>query len=196
MMTPPRLLQALHECLAMSPSVAFHAKRFIVAYSGGLDSHCLLHLLSTCKKQFDINIEAVHVHHGLQDDADRWVEHCQQVCEQLDVPLTILHVQAKAEKGESPEAAARKARYAGLHDVIKEDDILLTAQHQDDQAETLLLQLFRGSGSRGQASMPRQRSFSKGQHWRPLLNITRDELRDYAQQQQLNPSRRRRSPAG
>lgn len=153
-MTPSRLLQALHECLAARPLAAFHPKRFIVAYSGGLDSHCLLHLLSSCREQLAVSIEAVHVHHGLQSDADRWAKHCEDVCQQLDVPLTVLHVEARAAKGESPEAAARKARYAGLHKVIRKGDVLLTAQHRDDQAETLLLQLFRGSGSRGQASMP------------------------------------------
>ena len=189
-MTPSRLLQALHECIAARPLAAcdpkVHPKRFIVAYSGGLDSHCLLHLLSTCREQLAVSIEAVHVHHGLQGDADRWAEHCQQVCQQLDVPLTLLHVEARAAKGESPEAAARTARYAALREVIKEGDVLLTAQHRDDQAETLLLQLFRGSGSRGQASMPRQRDFAAGEHWRPLLGVGRDELRHYAEQEQLN----------
>ncbi|NNG13790.1 MAG: tRNA lysidine(34) synthetase TilS, partial [Gammaproteobacteria bacterium] len=189
-MTPSRLLQALHECLAARPLAACepnaHPKRFIVAYSGGLDSHCLLHLLSTCREQLAVSIEAVHVHHGLQADADRWAEHCQQVCQQLDVPLTMLHVTARAAKGESPEAAARTARYAALREVIKQGDVLLTAQHRDDQAETLLLQLFRGSGSRGQASMPRQRPFAEGEHWRPLLDVSRDELRHYAEQQQFN----------
>jgi tRNA(Ile)-lysidine synthase len=190
-MTPSRLLQALHEYLAARPLVADdlqnHPKqRFLVAYSGGLDSHCLLHLLSVCREQLAVPVEAVHVHHGLQRDADRWVAHCQQVCQQLDVPLTVLHVEAQAAKGESPEAAARKARYAALQKVIREGDVLLTAQHHDDQAETLLLQLFRGSGSRGQAAMPKQRAFAGGEHWRPLLDVSRDELRQYAEQQRLN----------
>ena len=189
-MTPSRLLQALHECLVARPLASYdykaQTKRFIVAYSGGLDSHCLLHLLSTYRQQLAVSIEAVHVHHGLQTDADGWVVHCQQVCQQLDIPFTVLYVDATAAKGESPEAAARTARYAALREVIKEGDVLLTAQHRDDQAETLLLQLFRGSGSRGQASMPRQRDFAAGEHWRPLLDVGRDELRHYAEQQQLN----------
>ncbi|WP_232020188.1 tRNA lysidine(34) synthetase TilS [Sulfuriflexus mobilis] len=185
-MTPSRLLQALHTCLAARPLAAY-PRRFIIAYSGGLDSHCLLHLLSACRRQLAVSIEAVHVHHGLLDDADHWVEHCRQVCRQLDVPLTVLHVEARAAKGESPEAAARKARYAALQNIIvTEGDVLLTAQHRDDQAETLLLQLFRGSGSRGQAAMPRQRAFAAGEHWRPLLDVSRDELQEYAAQQQLN----------
>jgi len=185
-MTPSRLLQALHECLATRPLAEFAPQRFIVAYSGGLDSHCLLHLLSACREQLAVSVEAVHVHHGLQSDADSWVNHCKKVCQQLDVPLTVLNVEGRAVKGESPEAAARNARYVGLQEVIKQGDILLTAQHRDDQAETLLLQLFRGSSSRGQSSMPRQRNFSAGEHWRPLLDVSRDELRDYAEQQQLD----------
>lgn len=190
-MTPSCLLQALHECLAARPLAAcdlnaYPQRRFLIAYSGGLDSHCLLHLLSRCRQQLSVSIEAVHVHHGLQADADRWAAHCQQVCQQLDVPLTLLHVEARATKGESPEAAARTARYAALSGIMKKGDVLLTAQHRDDQAETLLLQLFRGSGSRGQASMPRQRRFAAGEHWRPLLDVARDELRHYAEQEQLN----------
>jgi tRNA(Ile)-lysidine synthase len=187
-MTPSRLLQALHECLAARPFAAacLEPKRFLVAYSGGLDSHSLLHLLTACREQLAVSIEAVHVHHGLQSAADHWAEHCQQVCRQLNVPLTIVHVEAKAAKGESPEAVARKARYAALQNLVREGDVLLTAQHRDDQAETLLLQLFRGSGSRGQAAMPRQRVFGAGEHWRPLLDTGRDELRHYAEQQQLN----------
>lgn len=189
-MTPSRLLQALHECLAVRSSADFHPdcppKRFIVAYSGGLDSHCLLHLLASCREQLAAGIEAVHVHHGLQQDADHWVDHCQQVCRQLGIPLTVLYIEARAAKGESPEAAARKARYAAIQNVMREGDVLLTAQHRDDQAETLLLQLFRGCGSRGQAAMPRQRVFSRGQHWRPLLDVGRHELQLYAKQQQLD----------
>jgi tRNA(Ile)-lysidine synthase len=189
-MTPSRLLQALHECLAARPLAAHYPEsypqRFIVAYSGGMDSHSLLHLLSACRDQLAVSVEAVHVHHGLQSHADRWAEHCRQVCQQLNVPLTVVHVEAKAAKGESPEAAARKARYAALQNLIKGGDVLLTAQHRDDQAETLLLQLFRGSGSRGQAAMPGQRVFGAGEHWRPLLNVGRAELRHYAEQHQLD----------
>ncbi|MDT8402969.1 tRNA lysidine(34) synthetase TilS [Sulfuriflexus sp.] len=185
-MTPSRLLSALQTCLATQPSSVHAPQRFIVAYSGGLDSHCLLHLLSRCRAQLAVGIEAVHVHHGLQPQADRWVEHCRQVCRQLDIPLTVLQVEARAARGESPEAAARQARYAALQEIIKAGDILLTAQHRDDQAETLLLQLFRGSGSRGQAAMPWQRAFGAGAHWRPLLEVGRDELREYAEHQQLH----------
>lgn len=185
-MTPSRLLSALQTCLATQPSSVHAPQRFIVAYSGGLDSHCLLHLLSRCRAQLAVGIEAVHVHHGLQPQADRWVEHCRQVCRQLDIPLTVLQVEARAAKGESPEAAARQARYAALQEIIKAGDILLTAQHRDDQAETLLLQLFRGSSSRGQAAMPWQRAFGAGTHWRPLLEVGRDELLEYAEHQQLH----------
>ena len=125
-----------------------------VAYSGGLDSHALLHALCSLRAELDADIRAVHVNHGLQQDADRWESHCREVCADLKVEYVSLRVDGKAMRGESPEAAARSARYTALADWLPAQHCLLTAQHQDDQAETLLLQLLRGSGVNGLAAMP------------------------------------------
>lgn len=159
-----------------------------VAYSGGLDSHVLLHLAArlAAERPGFPKLAAVHVHHGLLADADRWTEHCGRVCDELNVPLEILRVNAGAKAGESPEEAARNARYAALRQVLTTDCALLTAQHQDDQAETLLLQLLRGAGLAGLAAMGAQSSCGAGILLRPLLEFSRDELREYAAGHGLN----------
>ncbi|MGB5260270.1 MAG: tRNA lysidine(34) synthetase TilS, partial [Gammaproteobacteria bacterium] len=151
-----------------------------VAFSGGLDSSVLLHAMATLRERFAITLGAVHVHHGLQADADAWANHCRRVCAGYDIPLSVLHADARPVQGESPEAAARHARYTALADWLAPDHCLLTAQHQDDQAETLLLQLLRGAGVHGLASMPVCTAFGEGTHFRPLLLLRRAALHDYA----------------
>jgi len=152
-------------------------KRYLVAYSGGLDSHALLHLCVQCTS---LPVRAVHIHHGLQDEADQWSEHCAEVCDALQVPYKTIHVDASKRAGESPEETARKARYAALNSELEPGDCLLTAHHQDDQSETVLLQLFRGAGSAGLAAMPVIRETHQTFHARPLLGFTRDEIYAYA----------------
>jgi len=158
---------------------------FHVAYSGGLDSHALLHALCAVRDQLDVRIAALHVHHGLQAEADHWERHCRQVCAALDVDFTVLSVDARAGRGESPEAAARSARYGAITAWLPARHCLLTAQHQDDQAETLLLQLLRGSGVSGMAAMPETGPCGAGIQLRPLLGVTRAALQDYARQHGL-----------
>lgn len=161
--------------------------RFIVAYSGGLDSHVLLHSLVSEKQELgDVQVLAVHVNHGLSVNAQQWAAHCAEQCQLLGVPLQQMEIDARAEVGESPEAAARDGRYAILSSLMEEGDCLLTAHHQDDQAETLLMQLLRGAGPRGLAAMPKFATFADGWHARPLLAHSRDELHDYAQQAGLS----------
>lgn len=156
------------------------ATGYQVAYSGGLDSHVLLHALAQLRGELDVSIGAVHVNHGLQAMAADWGQHCRQVCAALEVPFVLLETNATAARGESPEAAARNARYAALADWLPDSNCLLTAQHQDDQAETLLLQLLRGSGVSGLAAMPRSAALGAGVHLRPLLDVSRDALHGYA----------------
>jgi tRNA(Ile)-lysidine synthase len=151
-----------------------------VAFSGGLDSSALLHAMAALRDRFAIAVGAVHVHHGLQADADAWVNHCRRVCTGYDIPLSVLHADARPAQGESPEAAARLARYAVLADWLVPDHCLLTAQHQDDQAETLLLQLLRGAGVHGLAAMPVCTALGAGTHLRPLLSVRRQALLEYA----------------
>jgi tRNA(Ile)-lysidine synthase len=151
-----------------------------VAFSGGLDSTVLLHAMAQLRDRFTLPLGAVHVHHGLQAEADAWVSHCHDACASLDVPLTVLHVDARPQRGESPEAAARQARYQALSAWLDAGHCLVTAQHQDDQAETLLLQLLRGAGVHGLAAMPLVTTLGEGTHLRPLLSFNRQTLLDYA----------------
>ncbi|MEW5756582.1 MAG: tRNA lysidine(34) synthetase TilS [Pseudomonadota bacterium] len=161
-------------------------QRIWVAYSGGVDSHCLLHALAALSPRHPaLDLNAVHVHHGLSLNADAWAAHCRAVCAQLQIPIQLIHVDAKPANGQSPEAAAREARYAALRRIVQPGDWLLTAHHQDDQAETLLLQLLRGSGVKGLAGMPARSAFAQGLLLRPLLDFSRAELEDYARAQGL-----------
>ncbi|MEO6696774.1 MAG: tRNA lysidine(34) synthetase TilS [Gammaproteobacteria bacterium] len=160
----------------------FPAKRYWVAYSGGLDSHVLLHVLARLPNK---SVHAVHVDHGLQENSAQWVKHCEAICAALQIPLLSLHINIDLEPGGSLEAAARDARYQAIASLMEDGDVLLTAHHQDDQAETVLLQLLRGAGPAGLAGMPACSVFSNGLHVRPLLNFTQAQLRAYAEMQRL-----------
>jgi tRNA(Ile)-lysidine synthase len=156
-----------------------------VALSGGLDSQVLLHLLSQLRSEYSAELHVVHVNHGLQADADQWATACEERCRELQIPITSLSVDVAPAQGESLEAVARQERYGAIASRMGEGDILFTAHHQDDQAETLLLQLLRGSGPSGLAAMPYISTFGPGFHARPLLEFPRDELREYALAQGL-----------
>lgn len=158
------------------------AGRYVVAYSGGLDSHVLLHALS----RLGIELAAVHVHHGLSPNAELWAEHCQAQCAALGVPCRVVRVEVARDAGKGIEAAARSARYAALEQVLGEGEMLLTAHHQDDQAETLLLMLLRGAGVAGLAAMPAVRACGRGRLARPLLGLPRSALHLYAQRHGLS----------
>ena len=166
-----------------------NTKKIVVGFSGGLDSHVLLHLLSQTKFT-SISISAVYINHGLQVEADSWGVHCKSVCDDLAIPFKELCLDLKIQTGESLEEVARRERYKVLHASIQEDQVLVTAHHQNDQAETLLLQLFRGAGVQGLASMPAIRDFGPMEclrkHARPLLKYSRQSLEDYARSHQLN----------
>jgi len=155
---------------------------WILAYSGGVDSQVLLHLLHLTK----LNVSAIYIDHGLQLHSADWGKHCEQQCLQLNIPFQIINVNAGAAKGESPEAAARVARYDALKTCVQKGACLLTAQHQDDQAETVLLQLLRGAGAAGLAGMPAITKFAAGWHARPLLKISQKNILDYATENNLS----------
>ncbi|VAW86250.1 tRNA(Ile)-lysidine synthetase [hydrothermal vent metagenome] len=175
-----RLLQQLGEALQQIP-----ANRYWVAFSGGIDSHVLLHAMATLRPQLSATLNAVHVNHGLNAKAVEWAAHAVSVCDLLDIPCHVFNVNASAEKGESPEAAARDARYDAFSALIEAGDVLLTAHHREDQAETLLLQLVRGAGPHGLAAMPLSRSFSNGQLARPLLATEQALINHYAAEKAL-----------
>jgi len=157
-----------------------------LAYSGGLDSQVLLHLLHSAQTQFaPLQLRAVHVHHGLNSKANNWAEHCLQSCQHLSIPCKIIRVQIPQDTGESLEALARTVRYQAFKDLLQTNEALLTAQHADDQAETVLLQLLRGAGAPGLAAMPEKSRLGKGWLLRPLLGFRRADLFAYAQQHRL-----------
>ncbi len=170
--------EVIQNLLAAHPTI----QGLILGYSGGVDSHVLLHLLaSQCENWEGRTLTAVYVDHGLQPASARWGQHCAEVCRKLEVDFRRLRVDAQPQVGESPEAAARRARYRALALLLGARDALLTAHQRDDQAETLLLQLLRGAGPHGLAAMPPVAPLGRGVLWRPLLNVERAEILAYAE---------------
>lgn len=161
------------------------AERYCVALSGGLDSTVLLHALLKISSLPVKSVFVVHIDHGIQAISKQWAQKCFQLCQQWQVDCQIITLVCAAKAGESLEAIARQYRYQALAGKIKPGDCLLTAHHQDDQAETLLLQLLRGSGIQGMSAMPAIKPFAEGVLARPLLQFSRDSLHDYAIQHQL-----------
>jgi len=151
-------------------------EKFYIAYSGGLDSTVLLHAAHAEK----LPIHAVHVNHHLQQDSDVWQQHCEDNCKNLSVALTVQHAQIANSPQKSLEDSARDARYALLESMLAENSAMVTAHHQDDLAETVLLQLLRGAGPAGLAAMPECKNLSVGFHLRPLLTCSRADLLEYA----------------
>lgn len=160
------------------------ANRIFIGYSGGVDSHVLLHVCAAFP-ELKTKITAVYIHHGLQKEADDWAIHCQKIALDLEVSFLEIRVDANANARESPEEAARNARYKAFKNLISENDVLLMAQHREDQLETVLLQLFRGSGLKGLAGMPEKMPFGAGQLCRPFLNVSKTEITAYALENQL-----------
>ena len=157
---------------------------FYVAYSGGVDSQVLLHILHSVKLEHpEINITAIHIDHGLSINSKQWTQYCRELCQRLNIPCLCKSVEVKARltNKHSKEALARELRYAAIAELLPEKTILLTAHHANDQAETLLLQLFRGSGPKGLAAIPAISSFGKNSKLiRPLLRFSRVEILEYA----------------
>jgi tRNA(Ile)-lysidine synthase len=157
----------------------------LVGFSGGLDSTVLLHLLATDPACRALGVRAIHIDHGLHPRAARWSAHCREVCEGLEMGLTIAAVDVDPDSGRGTEAAAREARHAAFEAALHGDENLVLAHHQDDQAETLLLRALRGSGPDGLAAMRPWRAFGRGWLWRPLLGVPRSDLLDHAHRQRL-----------
>ncbi|ENU1225390.1 tRNA lysidine(34) synthetase TilS [Providencia rettgeri] len=166
-------------------------QKILVGFSGGIDSTVLLHALYLIRQQQlpSLEIRAIHVHHGLNSKANEWEQHCAQLCLQWDIPFICRHVVVdSSQKG--IEAAARDARYQAYREELQEGEVLVTAQHLDDQAETFMLALKRGSGPAGLSSMPEVLAFTacSGSTWllRPLLTTPRIALEAYMQEQKLS----------
>jgi tRNA(Ile)-lysidine synthase len=159
-----------------------------VAFSSGADSTALLLM---CAQQFPGQVQAIHIHHGLQAAADDFAAHCRAFCAALNVPLHVVHVNAKHALGESPEDAARRARYGALLSKVLEINTgfaqqkraqaaiktIAIAQHADDQVETMLLALSRGAGLPGLSAMPQRWERDGIAFARPLLHVPAADIR-------------------
>ncbi len=155
-------------------------KIFWIAYSGGMDSHVLLHAMAQLRDSFKFKLRVVHINHNLNPQADKWAKHCQHICAELAVTCEVIQIQINHKPRESLEACARTARYNAIAELLETDDVVLTAQHADDQTETVLLQLLRGAGVAGLAAMPKKSQLGVGWLVRPLLNYSHDQLLKYA----------------
>ncbi len=174
------------------PAHLCETRTLVVALSGGLDSMVLLDVCDRFREHwlpmFPGGLRAVHVHHGLSAHADSWVAFCREACDSRGIGLQVHHagerVQALRNAGTGVEAAARDARYEAFAVCLAADELLLMAHHQDDQAETVLLNLLRGSGARGLSGMPVQRGLGQGELLRPFLSedtaVSRAQLETYA----------------
>ena len=158
------------------------ARKIYVGYSGGLDSHVLLH--SAVVTLGAERVTALHINHQLSERASDWAQHCAQVCQALGVGLQT-HVVDVCQRESSTENTAREARYQVFEKSLGKSDILLLAHHQNDQAETVLYRLLRNSGPRGLAGIPLARAVGRGSLLRPLLQLPRSDLACYASEHQL-----------
>jgi len=174
------LITRLQHQLAQAPDGAI-----VVAFSGGMDSSVLLHALAQMPAVRTRGLRAIHVDHDLHPDSRRWSEQCCSVAREIDVPITVLAVNVERDSGTGLEDAARAARYAAVERNLAPGEILALAQHRDDQAETILLKLLRGAGPEGLGGMRTLRQFAAGYLWRPLLDVPRSVLVEYARQQAL-----------
>ena len=153
----------------------------LMGFSGGLDSSVLLHLLSQMRAKLNFKLKAIHVHHGLSSSADDWLNFCKEKCKLLDIEFHSEKVKINEKTSLGIEGEARKLRYKAIKETQK--DIVALGHHQNDQAETLMLQLLRGAGLKGLAAMPE--FDSKRKFWRPLLNIKKDTLEKYAKDKKI-----------
>ncbi len=156
--------------------------RIVLAFSGGLDSSVLLYILVSIRCNSELLVW--HINHGLLDCAGEMEGFCRRIADQYKVEFKVSHLNLDRNQS-NLEAFARQARYAAFEQFLNETDILLTAHHADDQAETLFLNLLRGSGSAGLRGIARNKTLSKTLVSRPLLDISRDTLKEYAKQQSI-----------
>lgn len=149
--------------------------RLVVGLSGGIDSVVLLHVANSLRYP----VEALHVHHGLSAEADRWVEFCLVLCDAWSIPLRVRRVDVERNSADGLEGAARRARHEVYEGVA--GDWILLGHHRGDRAETMLFNLLRGAGVRGAGAMPER----SGRLLRPLLEVGRSEITDYAKAHDL-----------
>lgn len=153
-----------------------------LALSGGVDSVVLLHLLVMARQAQDFKLHALHADHGLQECSRDWVRVCESMCLEMDVDFSTTRLKLM----DASEASARSGRYDWMRSFVRYGDILLTAHHQQDRAETVLFNLLRGSGSAGLSSLRAERPFYGARLIRPLINTEKHVILDYAHRNDLN----------
>lgn len=153
--------------------------KYWIGFSGGADSTALLLAMHRCRDRLGAPIHAIHFHHGLNPAADSWLDHCRQFCERRAIPFSSSKLQIRPSGGTSIEEESRNRRYQAVSELLSNEETYLTAHHADDQAETLFLNLMRGSGVEGLAAIPELRKLGSGRVARPLLRWHRAELETY-----------------
>lgn len=175
------LEEAVAEVLARHVPPRAHLK---LGFSGGADSRVLLHVLARLAPQFPFRLSCIHIHHGISPNADEWARFARRTARSYGLSCAVKKVDIRPDRKLGIEAAARNARYAAF--ATARADFILSAQHEDDQAETLLLQLVRGAGVDGLAAMPELREFVPGKKLlRPMLGISRAQIEAYARAHKL-----------
>lgn len=153
---------------------------FAIALSGGADSCALMAAMIQLRPTLSgYGLRAIHVNHGLQPAAPEFVARCEVLCDRFMLPLIVVNPVIRLTPGRSVEEVAREARYAALGQELRSGECLITAHHEQDQAETFLLQALRGAGVKGLSAMPGRRPLGVGWHLRPLLHVKRAELRAF-----------------
>ena len=167
---------------ALTDALSVHKpKRVLVGFSGGMDSSVLLHALA--QLQLNIPVIAIHIHHGLSNNADQWQALCEN--QSLDLGVQLITERVEVSQEGSLEQAARLARYAVFKQHMLVGDALLLGHHQDDQVETFMMRLMRGSGMTGLTAMESERPLGRGLLLRPLLSVSREQIESYAQEYEL-----------
>lgn len=161
-------------------NISHSTQRVVVAFSGGIDSTSLLHVCAQLQNEFPCPLLAIHINHGLSDNADQWQAHCESIANSYSVPFASYRVSV-SNTGKGIEAAARDARFQQIMEVTSKHDLILLGQHDDDQVETFMIQLMRGSGLDGLVAMPALRESQHRTYHRPLLGVSRKDIEEYAE---------------
>ena len=160
--------------------------RINIAFSGGIDSTVLLYAVSQLCNTSKRSIRAIHINHQLHADAQEWEQHCMRQCERLGIDYLSVNVDITPHRANGIEGAARQVRYQAFMNTLDENDVLLMAHHADDQIETVLLQLFRGTGLHGLAGCAPSRQLGAAKLIRPFIHISRQEIEEYANEKALS----------
>ena len=157
--------------------------KFCIAFSGGMDSTVLLHVMKNIIDEKS-QIRAIHINHNIVDNSKVWTKTCKSICKNFGIDIEIISLEV-THKGYGLEAAARDERYEKLKEKLYENEYLLTAHHEEDQMETVFLRMARGTGLDGLQGINEKYSFGEGIIFRPMLEVSKTSVMDYAKEHQL-----------